>query len=414
MSTSKYTLVAAAIFLVGTGCADDPIEEPAQSQREIIGGFKATGKSLNGIGTVGFKAPDGSYDYFCSASLIGPKLVLTAKHCAIFLGGPLNGMKLVNLERVYFGVGPDARAPIKTVEAIAADLSPLDLGGSLNLGSDVAIYHLAEPIDDVTLLPLADAAFTPADFGKRYMAIGYGSADVIQDLFGVGPRQRRAGYLTLRALSGQPGHAVWPTFEDMVEAFRAREGELPEGALAVLRQIYDARFLEGYEAWVGLDSGTPGAGGTSDAQACHGDSGGPLVGLGADKGIYGVVSGGYFSRQLTCDHGTFYATLGPKVREMIDHGRGYTDPCTGFTAQGTCDGTVATRCTDKFEGDRRLARVDCADLGQECRPGVDGVVGCFDEDEPATAPPPRPRPPTIAQVRAQMRAVSGGAAFVGQ
>jgi hypothetical protein len=153
-----------------------------------------------------------------------------------------------------------------------------------------------------------------------------------------------------------------------------------------------------------------------------------LLATGPDKGILAVVSAGFFSRQLTCDHGTFYAAMAPQTRQMLATALTYTDPCAYLTTQGTCDGATAIRCTDKFEGDRRAARIDCADLGMVCRPGGNGVVGCFDENSPpetaggradggvppgdgGVRPPPAstPLPPTIEEIQAMIENLRKGA-----
>lgn len=133
---TKVTLMgAAAIILLTSGCGEEElVDTSSETQQEIIGGFRATGKALNAVGTVGMKAFDGRYSYFCSATLIAPKLVLTAKHCAMVLSGPFAGMKLVNVMPIHFAIGPSAGAPIRIVEAIAADLSPLHEGGNPESG----------------------------------------------------------------------------------------------------------------------------------------------------------------------------------------------------------------------------------------------------------------------------------------
>jgi hypothetical protein len=382
---------ALAIATLMSGCRSDPPADIDENQNQLIAGFRADGKSLDAVGTVGVRGFDGSYQFFCSATLIAPQVVLTAKHCAILFSGFFKGIKIVNTEPVFFAVGPDANRPAKIVEAIAADTSPVDLGGIVGLGNDVAVYHLKEPVTGVTPLPVSTVSFTPADIGTRYMGVGFGSKDLLEDAFGFLTAQRRAGYMTLRALGGQPWHTIFPTFQDFVNEFRFLFGdELVQFLLPQIREFYDSTILGGgYEAWVGLSSNQRASDGTADAQSCHGDSGGPLLTRGAYRSIVGVVSGGFFSRQLPCDHGTFYATMGAKTHEMLAAALTYRDPCAGgHTVEGSCDGTIATRCTDKFEGDRRLSQIDCADLGLECRRDGRGVVGCFDEG--AVIDPPRP------------------------
>ena len=429
--------VAVAAAVLGTvGCTtDEPGPEVGRTEQELIGGFRAPGTALNAVGTVGMKDFTGRYQFLCSATLIAPSVVLTAKHCAMVISGELKGVKLVNVTPVFFAVGPDATRPIKLVEAIASELSPVDLGGMAGLGNDVATYQLAAPITDVTPIPVAEVAFTAQDLGKRHLAIGYGTKDLFEDVNRLPSGQRRTGYLTLRALAAKPVQVVYGNRQALVDDLLFR-GLPPESLPFVQREIdrlWESSLLESYEVWAGLDSTMKAADGTTDVQPCHGDSGGPLLAtIGGQRQIMGVASAVLFSRQLTCDRGAFYGTIAAKTREMIAAALAYRDPCTGATVQGTCDGTVATRCTGKLEGDRRLSRVDCSDLGQVCRQGRDGIVGCFDENDPIEIPPGRPdagagpgagagadagrtpppggspRPPTVEEMRAMIRDVWTG------
>ena len=56
-----------------------------------------------------------------------------------------------------------------------------------------------------------------------------------------------------------------------------------------------------------------------DAQLCFGDDGSPLIGREAGvRKVFGVASSSWFSPRSFCDNGTFFATIGPKTRQMID------------------------------------------------------------------------------------------------
>jgi hypothetical protein len=372
----------------------------------IIGGFDAKAASLNAIGTVGVKDPDsGQYSFFCSATLIAPKLVLTAKHCAIVTdsSSPLYKMKLVNLEPIFFAVGPDANNPVQTYEAIAADTSPVDEGGFVSLGNDVAVYHLAEAVQGVTPVKVADLALTEKDVNQAFVSIGYGSKDNYEDLSGILSATRSAGKNTLRALSGKSFQLMesWDAFYKQMVSIYGKD--VVDAYIDIILGWYnDTEILAGYEAWVGY---TPG-----DVQTCHGDSGGPLLGREAgEKKIFGVVSGGWFSSQLTCDFGTFYATIGNETRTMLKTASTYVDPCAGgVTPAGSCKGDVATRCTDKWEGDRRLSTVDCSLLDQTCAIGANGKAACVDASDPTsgTTPAVKGTAPTLAQIRKSVFGVS--------
>lgn len=378
---SRFAVLSVALFGSGilAACSAATDGDVVQSGDAIIGGFVANGRALDGVGTVGFVGANGSYEGICSASLITPKLVLTAKHCAMISDeeSPLNGMKFVNLTRMAFAVGPDASRPTKVVEAIATDLSPVDVGGLVALGNDVALFHLIEPITDVALVEVATRPLGESDLGSKFQAVGYGSKDNREDITGDFTMVRRAGQSTLRALEGKAFQLMYGgDFEALMSDLIGRYGtETAERYREEVRGWWEnTELLKGYEAWVGDAAG--------DVQTCHGDSGGPL--LRRENGkltAYAVVSGGWFSRQLSCAYGTFYATLGEKTQTMIAKGRTYEDPCAGgLTAKGRCDGDVAVRCTDKWEGDRRATRVDCAELGQGCFVDPNSEkAGCFDE-----------------------------------
>ena len=75
--------LAAALGLLAAGSAcSSSTPGPEASSDDIIGGVDAKGAKLNAIGTVGRKGFDGAFDYFCTATLVAPNVVLTAKHCA--------------------------------------------------------------------------------------------------------------------------------------------------------------------------------------------------------------------------------------------------------------------------------------------------------------------------------------------
>lgn len=367
------SLAALALVACEGGATFTEQQQRENEAQELMRGFDAPGKALNAIGTVGMKGKDGKFEFFCTATLIAPDKVLTAKHCAIVLDGPLTGMKLVNLVPVFFAIGPDSKNPIRLVEAIAADLSPVNEGGFVGLGNDVALYHLSEKITDVEPMAVTSASLAAGDLGRAYASIGYGSADNYEDLTGRLAATRKAGRTTLRALEGKAFELMLGSLDAFLNQMIGIYGQ---ETVDIYKDIIvgwynNTVILKDYEVWTGNTSG--------DSQTCHGDSGGPLVGRQNGKPIiYGVVSGGWFSSQLTCDYGTYYAAIGPRTQEMIAAAMQYADPCMGLSAQGICDGDVARRCSDKWEGDRALTEFDCAMVGQVCGQGADGRAACLD------------------------------------
>jgi secreted trypsin-like serine protease len=349
----------AVLLLAPTGCLE---EEPESDSSDIIGGVDASSAKLDAIGAVGTKDYDGNFDYFCTATLIAPKVVLTAKHCAA--GGPNETPRLAE-EKIYFAVGADSRKPKQVVEATDVLLSPIAEGGMVEFGSDVAVYILAEPVKDVTPMPWAKGHLDASLVGSKLTAVGYGVQDRDRT-----SGTRKAGTLTLQAVEGQPLHAIFPTKDDFYAHMAKYESaEWMESNRTRMDEFYDFALLAGHEAYLGMGDG--------DAQPCSGDSGGPLVrNIDGTLTVVAVVSGSFKGRTYPCSTvGEAYATLGEKVQPMIDSATG---PCEGIPVEGRCEQfTTAVRCVGENEGPQKITRTDCSLLSQSCGI-VDGKAACVD------------------------------------
>ena len=424
------TLAVTGLTLVSCAESEDfPQAPPPDVQgvlSELIGGVEANSPALDAIGILGVTST--YVDCYsgqritqdrpvCTASLIGERTVLTAKHCVEGLGG--GGYD----SAPFFALGPDATHPTRKIEIIDVERSPVDYGGFNELGRDVAVVHLASSVTDVR--PLRYAPLLPTAVGSRYGAIGYG----IQNNSYVSGT-RRAGNVTVNALEGRVYELIFGSFEAYREWYLSTMGWYPGGPIVIddepspigvaidggvpstpvardgavtpptrdggsvdggfsdyqdsyLRSLYEnTRLLPGYEAYVGNRSG--------DAQLCNGDSGSPLVqSVDGELVAYGVVSGGIDSRELVCDYGAVYATFGPETIAFLDQALQYIDPCDGASTSGTCSGSVATRCTNIDEGKRRLTVTDCALLGQTCATASNGNAVCATPGEvPVVLPEP--------------------------
>jgi hypothetical protein len=283
--------------------------------------------------------------------------VLTTKH---------NLLSITDLSQVGFAIGPDASAPIRTVAAVGFAVEPKVVGGLNGSGSDVGILHLATPVTDVPLLPVA--ALTSDRIGSRMTGLGYGDQNS-DELRGT----RRAGSMTLQATSGSALVAAFGTFEN----FLANGGDaLPPGVdpadpanRAMLQNIYDTQLLlPGIEAWIG---GAP-----NDAMACQGDGGSPITArVGTQVTVFGVSSWRYAPDDRSCQPiGAAYASMNPISLDFID----YESHCPLVPRAGTCDGPVAVRCAAANEGGRRVLRTDCSQLGQACGFDASGTIACVD------------------------------------
>jgi hypothetical protein len=104
-----------------------------------------------------------------------------------------------------FAIGHDMASPRRVVPIVAAEWERGRVtGGVMEVGSDVAVGRLAQPITDVAPIPVGVAG--PADLGQKLVAVGYGVYQTsplphegAPPLYG----ERKAGTLTLRAREGR-------------------------------------------------------------------------------------------------------------------------------------------------------------------------------------------------------------------
>jgi hypothetical protein len=382
-AASGLAWTASSFALAALGCSSRT-EQTNVDQRglDIIGGLHADSPELNHTGALVLIDPTTNTSLpFCSSTLISPETVVTAKHCAVvFPQIESAGFKLA------WAAGPHANTPLELIPVVAADSSPGDVGGFVGMGRDVAVAYLDHP---TTIPPAVPKPASEAAVGRSMVSIGYG----VFSAGGTSDDQRRIGRETVAAQSGKVFEVMFGSFENFVEwAFTGQvtdEDFLASVApddpfLAQLRVLFDTQLLfDQHEAVTGLAS--------PDTQSCFGDSGGPLAAFNAGHWeTYGVVSGGLFSLRSACDFGTVFSTFGPDSLAFLQKAVTWTDPCADVTAQGQCDGNLATRCeTSLVAGIRRLKSEDCAAQGLTCIASDTGV-GCGVVTEPVPAQPPEP------------------------
>lgn len=376
--------LALAGLLVSTGaalfaCTSSTAPGGTSEEAEIVGGVDAKSPKLDAIGALLYRDPSTQQlGVLCSGTLIAKDVVLTAKHCVVEFSatsdgdggvGPITETRFSEAFEVYFALGFDALTSTRLVRVTGVDLCMHHSGGAAQLGCDVATYRLAEPVADVTPLKVLDKHVGPDLVGQRVTAVGYGT----QDVGGTKNGTRKAGSVTVRAVTGNAYAVLFPTLDQFGDAIERDEGPaFVTNNAAAITQLYDTPLEEGYELFAG---GAPG-----DAQVCHGDSGGPILQrIGDELVVVGVASTVAISgTKLRCNLGGIHATFGPKAQELLARSAA-PDPCEGVPPAGHCEGDVAVRCTDATEGPRRVTRTDCAAVLTRCVSGEDGgVVHCGD------------------------------------
>lgn len=300
------TLVSVLWCVALSGCsarAPDSDEAPVSvCGSAILRGQPAFDSAYDAVGSIGTFSTDGQYHMRCSATLIAPQLVLTAKHCVIAEGFSGSGAQL------SFAVGPDANQPLMTQALVVEYLAEPALGGVAELGSDVALLRLGQPIMDVSPLEVAREPLPPQAIGSQLTALGYGT-NVGCDYSAPPSVVRRQGTEQLRALRGNVFDWIFGSHDSYLSvALHSRDR-----ASAELR-YQNGWLLEGREAWLSA---------TADgAQTCFGDSGGPVLAAPRDSSaqprIVGVTSWSYASASQICAYGTVLALLGPETLATID------------------------------------------------------------------------------------------------
>lgn len=292
------------------GCAAETSNDAnalGSNQQGIIDGKLACDPALDAVAAVVFRyAPYEYEEFYCSATLIGPRVALTARHCVTGDSGwhfdPDPDFKN------YLVFGKSYDAPKQEVRITGFAAAPAGPGGLLGDGGrDMAVLYLEEAPKKIK--PAKLGLFKESMLGTQFRIAGFGWTED----FTSGTKYE--GVATARALEGD----WYPLlFDGDYEAYD--EWYWTDSALAAPSAEEEALWwapgtytLEpGYELLVG---GLPG-----ESVSCYGDSGGPLLlGKAAKKmTIYGVSFAGEASLSKACGQGSGYAVLNEEMLDFVE------------------------------------------------------------------------------------------------
>lgn len=306
-----YRLTAMVFCLgIASGCANDRAndgEAPTSIAQSVVFGTPTTDPALDAVGGIVFKyAPAKIDDFSCTATLIAPKVALTARHCV--LGGVGWHFFPIPSFNNFLVFGDNVSKPAQKVKIKGFVVPPPSPTGGLlgDGGRDMAVVFLDSAPTGIT--PAQLGQFDESHLGTQFRIAGFGWTET----YSVGTKVE--GPATARALSGDWYPLLFDGDYAAFDAWYWTDASLATWTLeeeALWWAPGTFQLEPGYELLAG---GLPG-----EAVGCYGDSGGPLL-LGntaQELTVYGVSFAAEGSIATACALGGGYAVLNEEMLAFV-------------------------------------------------------------------------------------------------
>jgi V8-like Glu-specific endopeptidase len=319
---------------------------------------------------------------FCTGTLIAPTVVLSAAHCTDVSG------------TITFGIGPDMANPRARIPVVSVMGNPsYGSGNDTSAKADVSLWFLAAPATNyessIVPIPINSASISSLN-GKKIQNVGYGItggsngdyntrkywvAEKIADLtsydFYTYVSQNNGG----GTCSGDSGGPSLYSFDGELRIV----GTVSWGDAECQSEGHFARVDNNY-SWImqqiNAESGSGSNSGGSSGSGSNGGSSGsttdPCSGISYEGQCNGNVAVWCDNGQLAqhdcasdgkvCGYtGSQYGYYCMAAASGSTGGGSTADPCGGYTYAGTCEGSVAVWCENN-----QIKRYDCASAGKSC------------------------------------------------